>query len=93
MEGAEHGGWALPRATYLVIAVGSASGLFLDSDGGGILYAGVGTTEGVESDGGFEVVGDGDFGLGFWFWFGSEGGDGGGSVVVVMYSGVTGELV
>lgn len=47
----------------------------------------------METDARFEVVGDAVFGLGLGFSFRGMSGDAGGAVVVIVYSGMSCELV
>lgn len=94
VRGAENGeSGKKGRATYLIIAVRPTSGLLLDSDGRGFLDTRISPSKGVESDTGFEVIGDAVFGLGLWFSFRGMRGDAGRTVVVVVYSGMSCELV
>lgn len=53
----------------------------------------LGSSKGMETDGRFEVIGDGGLGFGLEFALRGMGGDNGGAVVVVVYSGVSCEFV
>lgn len=80
-------------AAYLIIAVRSTSRFLLHSDGRGFFDASIGSSEGMETDARFEVIGNAVFGLGLGFAFRGMGGDTGGAVVVIVYSGMSCEFV